>query len=219
MKRLLYWLDQRFAQDNQWLTAWTLMSFVATLVFMILLIGVSTPLVKKTELKLVSLELAGACPAINYACPVVKGERWREDVARKILAAWDDKEVLDDAKRAQRLDFFFPFAYGALFSLAALGMWRIHPAYPQGGLSRRFIALGAVAAGCDQIENLFLYAMLLWGVDPGGFSAVGAALFALVKFGLLLVAALVFLHARLRQYFLVGVVLVAVVAALNVLTK
>jgi hypothetical protein len=194
------------------------MSSVATLVFMILLLGVSTPLVKKTELKLVSLELAGACPIVKYACPVVKGTPWQKDVANNILSVWNKAQVLDDAKRAQRLDFFFPLAYGALFGLVALGMWRVHPAYSQGGLSMCSIALGTVAAGCDQIENLFLYAMLLWGTDPGGFLAVGTAFFALVKFGLLLVAVLVFLHAILRQYFLVGVVLAVVVVVLNVQT-
>ncbi|MBI3247058.1 MAG: hypothetical protein HYZ50_11200 [Deltaproteobacteria bacterium] len=214
MKRFLRWLDQRFAQDQQWLTAWTLMAFVSTLVFMCLIVGVSSSLIEKTGLKLVSLELAGVCPAIDAACPVVEGKRLQESAANSILSAWNKAEVLDDATRAQRLDFLFPFAYGALFGLVALEMWRRQPAYPHEETSIGYVALGVVAAGCDEIENLLLYTMLLQGTAPAGF-ALGAAIFAIMKFALLAVAVLVFLHAIFRQYFFVGVAVALLLVGLK----
>jgi hypothetical protein len=190
---MLSWLNQQL--DSQWLAAWTLVAFVATLVFMYVITGVSSPLKEKTGLTLVSLQLAGACPILKSACPILKETRQEEEAAGEIITAWRDAKVLSAAKLDQFLDFFFPLAYGMFALLLAVGMWRCHPAYPAGGHWVWGIAAGARAALFDECENIFMWNMLSGSGDPGWLIPALTSLFAVAKFFFLFLALAAFLRA------------------------
>lgn len=190
---MLSWLNQKL--DSQWLAAWTLVAFVATLVCMYVLLGVGSPLKEKTGLALVSLQLAGACPILKRACPVLEGTRQEEEAAGKIVSAWRNAGVLSTAKDAQFIDFFFPLAYGLFALLMAVGMWRCHPAYPAGGQWVWGIAAGTRAALFDECENIFMWNMLSGSGDPGWLVPALTSLFAIPKFLFLLLALAAFLRA------------------------
>lgn len=190
---MLSWLDQKL--DRQWLAAWTLVAFVATLVLAYVIAGVSTPLKEKTGLTLVSLQLAGACPILKYACPVLEGTRQEEEAPEKIVAAWRHAGVLSAARLDQFIDFFFPLAYGMFSLLLAVGMWRCHPAYPVGGQWVWGVAAGARAALFDECENIFMWNMLSSSGDPEWLVPALTSLFAIAKFLLLFLALAAFLRA------------------------
>jgi hypothetical protein len=190
---MLSWLNRKL--DRQWLAAWTLVAFVATLVLMYVLSGVSAPLREKTGLTLVSLQLAGACPILKHACPIVEGTRQEEEAPEKIIAAWRHADVLSAARLDQFIDFFFPLAYGMFSLLLAVGMWRCHPAYPVDGQWVWGIAAGARAALCDECENIFLWNMLSGSGDPGWPVPALTSLFAIAKFVFLFLALASFLRA------------------------
>lgn len=79
---MLSWLDHKL--DSQWLVTWTLVTFVATLIFIYVLAGVGSPLKKKTDLGIVDLQLAGAYPVLS---------RWASCLAFGAVAA-----ILDECE-------------------------------------------------------------------------------------------------------------------------
>jgi len=190
---MLSWLNQHL--DRQWLAAWTLVAFTATLVFAYVITGVSSPLKEKTGLTLVNLQLAGACPILKRACPVLEGSRQEEKAPEQIIAAWRHADVLSAARLDQFIDFFFPLAYGLFSLLLAVGMWRCHPAYPADGQWVWGIAAGARAALFDECENIFIWNMLSGGGDPGWLVPALTSLFAIAKFLFLFLALAAFLRA------------------------
>jgi hypothetical protein len=171
---------------GQWLASWTLTAFIATLVFMIVLGALTRPLAEKTPFKLMHLELSGL--------------RAEKDPASTsaILKAWKDNNVLDQARRAQAVDFLFPLAYGSFALLLATGLRRQHPAYPAAGGWIWGVAAGAGAAVLDECENLCLWSILHQTDYTGGALAVLATIAAATKFLLLGVALLTFLVAIAR---------------------
>jgi len=176
---------------GQWLAAWTLSAFVATLVFAIVLSALATPLAEKTGFKMVHLQLSGAYPLFAWT-------PWGRTPTDKILAEWKDKGLVAQARRNQRVDFLFPLAYGSFSVLLAIGLRRLHPGYPSSGRWIWGVAAGAGAAVLDECENLCLWSVLQNPDEPGRVLAALAAAAAVVKLLLLAAALLTFLVAVLR---------------------
>src|SRR5262245_20856595 len=127
MLRLLRALDR----SPQWLAAWTLIAFVAMAASGHVLRGVSAPLSEKTGFKLVDLGLAGWHPILTRVRTphgslndLLGAVGLETHAAADIIRAWSEARVLDAARRAQQIDFFFPVTYGAFGLLLAVGLWR-----------------------------------------------------------------------------------------------
>ena len=115
-----------------------------------------------------------------------------------VLKAWKDNNVLDQARRAQAVNFLFPLAYGPFALLLAIGLRRLDPGYPTGGRWIWGVAAGALAAVFDECENVCLWSVLNRTDYTGGTLAVLAAIAAAAKFLLLAVALLTFLATIAR---------------------
>jgi hypothetical protein len=182
-------MDRRTVAEHspgQWLASWTLTAFIATLVFMIVLGALTRPLAEKTPFKLMHLELSG-----------LRGQSGPASTGA-ILKAWKDNNVLDQARRAQAVDFLFPLAYGSFALLLATGLRRLDAGYPAGGRWIWGVAAGTVAAVLDECENVCLWSILHQTNYSGGALAVLAAIAAAAKFLLLGVALLTFLATIVR---------------------
>jgi hypothetical protein len=175
----------------QWLASWTLIAFVATLVFVIVLGAMTKPLIDKTPYKLQHLQLSGLHPRLAFVL---------DDHASTatIVAKWREAGVLDQARRAQAVDFVFPLAYGAFALLMAAGLRRLHPGYPDGGRWIWGVGAGAAAAVFDEVENVCLWSILQQPGYSGGALAVVAAVAAAIKFLLLAVVLLTFVVTLAR---------------------
>lgn len=105
---MLSWLNQKL--DSQWLVTWTLVAFVATLIFRYVISGVGSPLEMKTGRKLVALQLAGTYPVLHWTCKVPTLRLLCPKApAGTVLSEWQKAGVREDAQRAQLLDFFSPW--------------------------------------------------------------------------------------------------------------
>jgi hypothetical protein len=155
-------------RSTQWLAAVTLIAFVATLVTGYAVNALSGRLRDDTGQSLVKLEFAG----------------WSYS-SDKVLRAWDERGLLPTAIRAQKVDFFFAMSYGALALAAALLVWRARRGSRSGRVLAGLVALGAVAALCDEVENLRMWAILH---GRGAADHVLPSMAAALKFALIAVA-------------------------------
>ena len=138
------------ARSTQWLAAALLSVFIATAVLTFVLAGFRGRLTEKTPFHLVHLQMAAA------------RQWWTPDAsANRILAAWKEKEVFDDARRAQWWDWWFPLAYGGFAALVMVALRRAHPVRGSPGDVRASVPIFVVAAAFfDEIENVFMSIML-----------------------------------------------------------
>lgn len=172
--------------DKQWLAALTLSAFVATLVLSLLVSATATPLVERTGAGLVNLQLSGAYPLLAWSS---HGKTPTKALLTKWnTEPWEKGNLLDAARRSQRIDFGYALAYGLFWLLLAVATWRTHPAYPHGGRWVRLIALGALAAVFDECENVLLWNLLGHPTDPNLLIAGIASAFAVAKIILLIIA-------------------------------
>ena len=190
VRRIFHSIDRLITPE--WLPTWTLSALALSLIFAYVLSSVGSPLQEKTGQTLAHLQISGSYPLLKWT-------PWGKDRAEDILKNWKEKGALSDARRAQKIDFFFPFAYGTFFLLFSIGMWRCHPKYPRGGKWVWCLALGTVAAALDEVENIFMCLMLSFGGGPAQVFSVFASLFAIPKLLLLcLVVPVIFLLALRR---------------------
>jgi hypothetical protein len=151
----------------EWVAALTLIALVATVAAGYVLTSVSAPLVETTGFTLGDLEFSGWYPLLS-AVPAGQGSLndrlaaigFETHPYAKILEAWTTAGVLRAAQRAQRLDFVFAAAYGALALLLAVALWRGQPEYPARVRWVWLVALGTVAALFDELENLRMWSVL-----------------------------------------------------------
>jgi hypothetical protein len=177
--------------SGQWLAAWTLSAFVATMALALVLSALATPMVEQTGFKMVHLQLSGAHPLLAWT-------PWGKTPTKDILAAWKDKGLLAPARRAQLVDFVFPPVYGAFALLLAIGLRRVHAVGASGGRWIWGVAAGAGAAVLDECENLCLWRVLQHPDDPSRVLAALAAVAAVLKMTLLAAALGTFLFAVFR---------------------
>ena len=177
-------LDGGAERRHQWLTALTLMAFVTMLTSGYVLTSIAAPLAEKSGFKLVDLQFSGFFDifdnyptktySLNRALRVIGSETHNSG---DILKAWkngcDEKAaqaprpcLMPIAKRAQKIDFLFAAAYGVFALLLAVALWRGQPDYPRPVLWVGLVALGAVAAVFDEIENI-----RMWSIISGAGSA------------------------------------------------
>lgn len=162
------------ALPTQWLTAAVLTAFAAVIVLGYVQTYVGAAVTEKTGLGLVALQFSGWSP------------HWPATThSAKILAEWKEAGVLGDARRAQLVDFFFAAGYGTLALLLAGTLWRCHPlAETGGGRWTWLIALGALAAVFDEVENVSMW-RLLSGHETAGWLWLLPTCAAVLKFALL----------------------------------
>jgi len=190
-------LDGGAERRHQWLAALTLMAFVAMLTSGYVLTSIAAPLAEKSGFRLVDLEFSGFFHIFdNYPTKTYSLNRALRFIGSEthdsgdILKAWkggcDEKAVrtrqpclMPIAKRAQKIDFLFAVAYGAFALLLAIALWRGQPDYPQPVRWVGFVALGAVAAVFDEIENIRMWSII---EDAGRADILLPSSAALVKF-------------------------------------
>jgi hypothetical protein len=159
-----------------------MIAFVATVAAGYVLSGVSAPLAQKTGFGLVDLQFSGWYPIVSR----VPSERWSINRAlaaigyeahpdEMILEAWRTgclpsrsetaadcrrEDLRPTARRAQKVDFVFAAAYGVFALLLGVAVWRGQPEYPLEVRWVWLIALGALAALLDEVENLRIWSIL-----------------------------------------------------------
>ena len=118
-----------------------------------------------------------------------------QDRADEIMAEWGE-DGQDAARESLWIDFGFMLAYGAFLTLA---LRAVRDAAAKRGWQRLeaigavAVWFGALAAGCDAVENVFL---LLTLGGAGAAAPLAATVFASLKF-LFLAAAIAYLLAAL----------------------
>ncbi len=84
--------------SGQWLAAWTLSAFVATMALALVLSALATPMVEQTGFKMVHLQLSGAHPLLAWT-------PWGKNATKEILAAWKDTVSSPGRRRKCRIVF------------------------------------------------------------------------------------------------------------------
>jgi hypothetical protein len=203
MLRLFRALDRQ----PQWLAALTLVALVATLASGHVVRGIAAPLAEKTGFKLVDLEFSGWNETLTRFPPgahplnnLLGGIGFETHSAKDIIEAWRKADVLATARRAQKADFVFAAAYGAFALLLAVALWRGQPEYPRRVRWVRLVALGAVAAVLDEIENVRLWTALQGSGDPSAIGFVLPTTAAALKFALLIAALVGVVVSLLRAH-------------------
>jgi hypothetical protein len=187
--RIFQWLD---GINGQWLAAWTLVAFVATLILMYIVSFLGGPLQEKTGVRVAKLQVIGASVVFKEKTEV-------EADAKRILEAWGKTGVFQYALISQQFDFLFPLAYGSFSLLLSIGMWRCHKKYPIGGRWVWCLGFGAMAAVLDELENIFIWLILTDSIEPGWMWLVLVSGFAIPKLVLLFpVVPIIFLSALRR---------------------
>lgn len=203
MLRLFRALDRQ----PQWLAALTLMALVATLASGHVVRGIAAPLAEKTGFKLVDLEFSGWNKTLTRLPPgahslndLLGGIGFETHSAKDIIEAWRKADVLATARRAQKADFVFAAAYGTFALLLAVALWRGQPEYPRQVRWVRLVALGAVAAVLDEIENIAMWTALQGSGDPTAINFVLPTTAAALKFALLIAALVGVLVTLIRAH-------------------
>lgn len=108
--------------------------------------------------------------------------------AKAIVAAWRNKDVLQNAKKVQWLDFLYIAAYSTTLSLACIWSIKLLPGFDSAWLNTGIVlAWGQwFAALLDVIENLALFPFLYRDVDDKAVWAKVAAFCAVLKFSLII---------------------------------
>lgn len=173
----------------QWLAAVTLGMFIAVVVLSQTLACATAPLVEKTGMTLTTLQLSGW-----------HGVWDKQPSADDVLKAWTEANVIGDARRAQSIDFLFAAAYGVLSILIAAALWRGHPNAAAGrGRWIWLIALGAVAALCDEVENVSIWRILGGHATAGVFFPTAPATVKIALIGISALALLAALVSTIRR--------------------
>ncbi|RYY66836.1 MAG: hypothetical protein EOO12_02995 [Chitinophagaceae bacterium] len=142
---------------------------------------VAMAVVLQVQGRALSRHAAGGILALEFA--------WTEDRFQELMYRWLREDVLTNLW----LDFLFIPAYGWFFRLAA----QAQEARLSAVWARRFAWLAVLACLCDVCENGLLLARVYNEVPQG--LLVPAALFAAVKFGLLLCVLLFVLYGLILR--------------------
>lgn len=122
-----------------------------------------------------------------------------QDRAEEIMGEWGE-EGQDAARESLWIDFGFMLAYGTFLTLALAWARDAIGARNFPGLSRAApvaVWLGAAAAACDAVENVFL---LLTLDEVGAATPTIATVFAAAKFALLFAAILYIVAALIARF-------------------